>query len=196
MGEFDQYVPNTPVGMYMGLVVPINESSTIQVGGELGVSMYAGDSYTQEVQSNGQTHFVDVYEEDCFFHYTALARYQPYQEMAFMPYAEFRLGATSFFSTIMADDEYVDYFQDESKFHGTSFQTGVGGGMLIDLERLFGSENLFAVDLGATYVTGSRTDYRNMSLDSGQPMKSLDDAKYESTTDNVNFRIGVVLTPW
>lgn len=196
MGEFDKYVPNTPVGLYMGLIVPVTESGNILVGVDLGVSMYAGDSYTQEVLVDNETYHVEVYEEDCFFHYTALIRYQPLSDVYVNPYVEMRAGATSFFSTIMTDEEFTDYFDDQSKFHGTSVQTGLGGGIVINLEKIFNHEGLFAVDLGATYLMGSRTDYRNMSLDADQPMKSLNDAKYESTTDNLNFRIGVLLSPW
>lgn len=195
LGEFDKYIPSTPVGIYVGLMLPITESGNILAGADVGVSMYAGDSYTQELLLENETQEIEVYEEDCFFHYTALIRYQPFSDVYVNPYVEFRAGGTSFFSTIITEEEYGEYFDDQSKFHGTSFQTGLGGGLVVNLEKIFNSENLFSLDFGATYLMGSRTEYRNMALDHA-PGKSLDEAKYESTTDNINFRFGVLLHLW
>lgn len=192
LDDFNKNVDAAPMGVSFSGLYQINESKW-RVGGELGVAMYAGETYTQEANINGTLHDIEVFEEDCFFTYQGAVRYTFFDEAIVNPYAEAKIGGTSFFSTIMVSSdereqnaEIAEKYPDDTEFYGTAFHTSFGAGVMITL----GKNNDFGVDLSASYMPGSRARYRNMAA-SDAYQSDLGEGTFESTTTQLNYRIGV-----
>ncbi|MFZ6050672.1 outer membrane beta-barrel protein [Halocola ammonii] len=189
LDDFNENVDAAPKGVSFAGLYQIKNSQW-RVGGELGVAMYSGETYNQEIIINGAHHEVEVFEEDCFFTYQGVVRYTLFEEAMFNPYAEAKIGGTSFFSTIMVSgdeqEEYVDDYPTDTDFHGTAFHTSFGAGVMI----AFGKNSDFGIDLSASYMPGSRARYRNMAA-SDAFQSNLDEGTFESRTNQLNYRIGV-----
>lgn len=190
-GDFNKNVNAVPVGMSLNYLYRIKDSR-FSVGGEFGIAMYADNEYKYELPS-GETLTID--EEDCFWTLHADVRYYAYEVPALKAYAQGRLGMTTFFSSVMARYPTTE-FEDSFQFHGSAFNLGIGGGALINFKALFGKEKKPGVanlDLGINVHTGTTAEYRYMP--EGQQPSSLDEGTYQSVTNYVDYRIGLILIP-
>ncbi len=155
-----------------------------------GISMYAAGEYEYEmyVDQYGSTDLVTVSEEDCFYSYNASLRYMVKQDTRLRPYLEGRLGGVSFFSSRMGNGS--DNFEDNTTFHGTALQTGLGGGMLFDLTK----DGFLFLDFGVHALRGAHTFYRSIDLeDQIQTRQGLNYGRKESHTNNVNFNLSLFI---
>ncbi len=187
MQEYAENLSTAPKGFSTDVVFRVKETN-LSVGGEIGVSMFYNDQHLRELADEGYPGaFIEVDEEDCFLNYNAVVRYHVFKRAIVNPYIEGRLGGTSFFSTQIAT-EYTDLFEDKTKFHGTAFNAGIGGGVHIR----FGNVPV-GLDLAALANSGSFTNYRSINpekIDTGVSLR-MADGQYESKTNHLNFRIGV-----
>ena len=185
-GEFDKNINKMPVGASINFLLPVGESKRLNMGAELGVAMYSNLMYST-VDNYGNDVHID--EEDCFWNAFAMAQYNVFQTPKIKVYAEGRLGMSTFFSSKIIDNGNTS--EDEFEFHGTSFNSGIGGGMKLNVIGLFGADpiryNWLWLDLAVTVNSGSKSHYRNAEESS----LSLEDADYVSLTNNINYRIGV-----
>lgn len=189
-GDFNKNVQAVPVGMSFNYLYHIKESK-FSIGAELGVAMYANNQYDYETASGT----IRVDEEDCFWTLHADARYYFYQIPALKAYAVGRVGMTTFFSSITPVEVTSD-FSESFEFHGTAFNVGVGGGVLINFRGLFNKEKQQGnvnLDLGASLHSGSKTGYRYMA--EGSQSTSLDEGTYQSVTNYIDYRIGIIFNP-
>lgn len=192
--NFKDNITKNPVGVsFSFLWAPQN--SKFQYGLEYGIAMYSSNEYEYELINEGRPgEFVDVYEEDCFMKYHLVGRYLPYTSPLATTYIEARAGFSSFFSSTTAEEE-SEYFEDEFDFHGTAFNTALGGGIMINLSHVFNKGNIsytpVFLDFGATYNSGSRAEYRNMN--EGEVVRDLDHGKFKSKTNTMNYKVGVAV---
>lgn len=178
ISDFNKNVDNSiPAGLsFTYLRQP--ETGKFSFGGELGIAMYSTNDYY--VYYNSQD--VKLNEEDCFWNFHGMVRYQLIRSEKFYGYLEFRAGITTFFSSTIAYDENADY-PDEFKFHGTAFNTGYGGGASYKIGHRFWLNG------GVNLHTGSKTTYRYMP-ESDQTI-SFEDGKYKSLTHYIDYKLGV-----
>lgn len=157
-------------------------------GGEIGVAMYSQDQYDVTLSSGDQ---IEVDEEDCFWTLHGLVQYTLFQNEAIRTYGEGRVGMTTFFSSTIALTENSE-FSDEFEFHGTAFNTGLGGGVTLNIGKIFkGERNEFNFDAGVAVHSGSNAVYRDM--DAVDTAASLDDANFRSLTHYVGYRFGLLV---
>lgn len=154
------------------------ETGKFSFGAELGIAMYSTNDYYTNY--NGQD--LKINEEDCFWNFHGLTRYQLIKTERFYGYLEFRAGITTFFSSTVAYDESANY-PDEFKFHGTAFNTGYGGGASYKIGHRFW------INGGVNFHTGTKTTYRYMP-ESNQSI-SFEDGKYKSLTHYIDYKLGV-----
>ena len=84
----------------------------------------------------------------------------------------------------MSNDED---FEDDTKFYGSSFSFGFGGGLAVRL-----CEHM-ALDLGVTKAYGLDTNYRSVEKTAAADLKGdLDAGIKSSRTDFLNFKVGVL----
>lgn len=187
-GEFNSNIDRNPAGISFTYIHDLNEDvSPWSVGGELGVAMYTNKEY-RTIDNSGNE--VDVYEEDCFWTIHGLAQYQFVSTPLFILYGEGRLGVTTFFSERHSNDENAD-IGESFKVHGTAFNTGLGGGLRLNLSGIFRGDGQeyesIWLDVAMSANSGSRTSYRNASED----VVRLSDASYRSLTNYTHLRIGL-----
>ncbi|MEQ9425246.1 MAG: hypothetical protein RJQ09_12555 [Cyclobacteriaceae bacterium] len=194
--QFGKNVSNAPVGMSIfGLYTPQN--SRFSFGSDLGVAMYANRTYDYELAQEGAPgSFIEVDEEDCFLHLDLLARYNVYQSPLITLFGEVKAGMYTFFSSRIASEPTLLY-QDDFEFHGTSFNTGVGGGFSLNLSQVFDGKDLerphpISLEFTSSYNSGTTASYRNMGNESGA-IAGLETGNYRSIINNLNFRIGVAV---
>ena len=170
----------TPMGFSLNYLHNNNKIKGLYYGVEFGVSMYASDEYDYDF--NGKS--IELSEEDCYLSYAGLVRYQFRNQKLLNPYVEGRVGGISYFSTIMSNDED---FEDDTKFYGSSFSFGLGGGLAIHLCEYM------ALDLGITKAYGLDTNYRSVEKTAAADLKGdLDAGIKSSRTDFLNFKVGVL----
>jgi len=188
LDTYKENLHRNPNGILFSALFKPQKSKNFRYGIEFGISMYADENYFYELPTGeyaGET--IEMYEEDCFFTYNAVARYSLNESATVTPYVEARLGGLSFFSTRMAADEaQEDYYNSITKFHGTALQGGLGGGLVWRVAPCV------AIDLGASYNLGTRADYRSIEEGSIALRRSLDYGKYNSAIKSVGMRIGVL----
>ena len=190
-GDFNKNVQAVPVGISLNYLYHIPDSK-FTVGGELGVAMYANNQYDYALPSGGTTR---IDEEDCFWNFHVDGRYYFYQVPAMKAYAQGRIGMTTFFSSRIALDPTAE-FEDSFEFHGTAFNVGLGGGVLINFGAMFSKDKTQGnvnLDLGASVHSGTKTDYRYMA--EGSQSVSLNAGTYQSVTNYIVYRIGVIFNP-
>ncbi|MEM9024466.1 MAG: hypothetical protein AAGB22_12030, partial [Bacteroidota bacterium] len=139
LSDFGNNIHSSPVGMsFIGMYrIP---NSKFSVGGDLGIAMFAHKKYELSLEERGYSGAtVTVDEEDCYLNYNAVLRYTLVEDGLFVPYAEARAGGISFFNTKLYDrpegpgaPKKID---DEFDFLGTTWQTGFGGGIMLDLSQ-------------------------------------------------------------
>lgn len=158
-------------------------------GGEIGVAMYSNDQYDITTEGGRQ---IEVEEEDCFWTLHGLVQYTAFQNEAVRLYGEGRIGMTTFFSSTTALSGNSD-FEDEFEFHGTAFNTGFGGGVTMNIGKVFtGERNPFNLDAGVAIHSGSNAVYRDMdAVDTPAP---LDAGKFRSLTHYVGYRFGLLIS--
>jgi len=178
-GDYAENV-QLPMGVSLNVLAENAKVKGLFYGIDFGVSMYAADSYDYDF--NGKT--IELSEEDCYLGYHGVVRYQFRMDKLIKPYVEGRVGGISYFSTLMGNDED---FVDESRFHGTSFTYGLGGGVLFSLcEKM-------SLDIGVTSARGLDTNYRSVSKADPVELKSdLSAGIQSSRTDFLNYKIGVL----
>lgn len=176
-----------PVGISLSYLRGF-ENNKLSIGGEFGIAMYSSNDYTLSYKG----YDILVNEEDCFWTVHAVARYDLIRTPGFRTYVEARIGMTTFFSSIYAYDEDSPY-PGQFDFHGTAFNTGLGGGVMLNPKKLFsrseGPGSLW-IDLGASFQSGTTTNYRYMP--EGGPAVPLDEGHYESLTHYMGYRLGFV----
>ena len=190
-GDFNKNVDTAPVGLSFNWLYRIKESK-FSIGAELGVAMYANNRYKYDLPSGG-TVFID--EEDCFWTIHADLRYYIYEVHALKAYAQGRLGMTTFFSSRMTT-EFTPEYEDTFEFHGTAFNVGLGGGVLINFKGVFGKEKkqgTVNLDMGVSLHTGSATEYRFMAENSQST--TLNNGTFQSVTNYVDYRVGLIFIP-
>ncbi len=186
-GEFNSNVD----GVAGGLSIRGIRNSTNgrwSYGGELGVAMYSSDQYDVTLPSGNQ---IEVDEEDCFWTLHGLVQYTLFQNEAIRTYGEGRIGMTTFFSSTTSLVETSE-FSDEFEFHGTAFNTGLGGGITLNIGKIFtGERNNFNFDAGVNVHSGTNAVYRDMdAVDTPAP---LDAGKFKSLTHYVGYRFGLLV---
>ncbi len=181
---FKDNLDRTPKGISFDYMRDIKESR-LSVGGELGVAMFFDDEFMYELFDEGHPNeFIELYEEDCYLSYHTTVRYRAFKQAWFNPYVEGRLGGTSFFSTRMAV-EHTSLFDNTTKFHGTSFNAGLGAGIQINLCTM-----PIALDLAALANSGTHTVYRSIN-ERHEGTLRFSDGRVASATHHLNFRLGV-----
>ena len=176
-----------PMGFMLDAFVPIQQIKGIYVGGELGVSMYANEKYFLELQEGELAgEMIEIDEEDCFFRYGLFIRYLPIEGKKINPYLETSLGAVSFFSTRMADEEYDNYFKSETTFHGTSLNIALATGVIVRLS------DLVSIDMKVQANNGSKTYYRSVDSADASLSRSLDYGRQSSSTNHFNYSLGIL----
>lgn len=186
-GDFNKNVSAVPVGISFNYLHGFKDKFSI--GGELGIAMYANNQY--DFETPGGTIKVD--EEDCFWTIHSDFRYYFYRTPAVKAYAQARVGLTTFFSSITPTKETSE-FRETFNFHGTAFNTGVGGGILLNFGSVFKKEpGPVNLDLGVALHSGSSTDYRYMR--EGSQSVTLEDGVYRSVTNYMDYRIGILFSP-
>lgn len=185
-GAFNDNLNKMPVGASVNFLLPVGESQRFNLGTEIGVAMYSNLTYNT-VDNYGNDIYID--EEDCFWNAAAIVQFNVFQTPIIKVYTEGRLGISTFFSSKTIDDGRSA--EDEFEFHGTSFNSGIGGGIKLNAIGLFGADALrykwLWLDFAATINSGSKSHYRNAE----ETSLSLEDADYVSLTNNINYRIGV-----
>lgn len=186
-GDFNQNIDRNPMGIALNYTHGIGQSKRLNIGGELGLAMYSYSEYTVETSYGVE----EMYEEDCFWTAHAIAQYNLYQTPMATLYAEGRVGMTTFFSSRepLAEDSNIE---SEFNWHGTAFNSGLGGGIKLNLSGLImgnaEANDLVWLNVSATMNSGSQSKYRNVS--EGEHL-TLDDGQYKSLTHYAHFRIGM-----
>jgi len=184
--EYGNNLEVHPKGIGLSYMYKPKVFKKFYVGAQLGVSMYATDSYEELVQNKEDEYVnIDIEEEDCFLFYGFIGRYFIVEDRLINPYLEARLGGLSFFSTKMTDDEHDDYYSNSTDFYGTTIQLGLGGGFSVHVK-----DNLW-IDLNVIYNRGGRADYRNIGSSDVAYRTNPSLGKFESYTDNINYSLGV-----
>lgn len=178
ISDFDKNIDRSIPAGFSFTYLRQPETGKFSFGGELGIAMYSTNDYYTNY--NGQD--LKINEEDCFWNFHGLTRYQLIKTEKFYGYIEFRAGFTTFFSSTVAYDEDANY-PDEFKFHGTAFNTGYGGGASYRIG------NNFWINGGINFHTGTKTTYRYMP-ETNQSI-SVDDGKYKSLTHYIDYKLGV-----
>lgn len=187
VGEFNTNVDGVAGGLSLR-GIRNSANGRWSYGGELGVAMYSQDQYDVTLPSGDQ---IEVDEEDCFWTLHGLVQYTLFQNEAIRTYGEGRVGVTTFFSSTIALTENSE-FSDEFEFHGTAFNTGLGGGVTLNIGKIFtGERNEFNFDAGVAVHSGSNAVYRDM--DAVDTPGSLDDANFRSLTHYVGYRFGLLV---
>ncbi len=192
--NFRDNVTKNPLGGSLSFLWE-SQNSKFQYGLEYGVAMYSSNEYQYELVNEGHPGtYISIYEEDCFMKYHLVGRYIPYSSPLATTYIEARAGFSSFFSSKTSEEEN-EYFDDDFDFHGTAFNTALGGGVMISLNEIFDKDGDSAtpvfLDFGATYNSGSRAEYRNM--DEGEIARDFDHGKFKTKTNTVNYKVGIAL---
>ena len=188
LDTYKENLHRNPQGILISVLVKTKKNENLSIGGEFGLAMYADDNYFYELPSGEFTgELIEMYEEDCFLTYNAIARYSFLDEARLSPYVQATVGGLSFFSTRMtANEEDENYFESITKFHGTSLMTGLGAG------TTFRIHPQVLIDLGAFYNAGTRADYRSIEPGDATFKRSLDYGKYSSNVSSLSFKIGLL----
>lgn len=182
--EFKENINRLPAGISFDYTKRVSDTR-LSFGGELGVAMFFDDEFMYELSEEGRPgEFIELYEEDCYLTYAAVTRFSAFKHAMFNPYLEGRLGGTSFFSTRMAV-ESTPIFDDTTKFHGTSFNAGIGAGLQVNL-----CQTPLSLDFAAIANSGSHAVYRSIK-DTDSGAIRLSDGRVASKTNHLNFRFGL-----
>lgn len=181
-GEFNKNIDRAPEGLSLNASFSIHEK--INIGGEIGVSMYSNVTYEVPYQSR----MIEVYEEDCFWTFHAFGEYLFIKKEKLELYGEARVGLTNFFSDVTALDDYTDDYQGEFKAHGSAFNTGIGIGIRYSIGKLFKIQNQkLWISTSYTVNSGSKSTYRN----AGETRTSFSNGQHRSLTNYSNFKLGL-----
>lgn len=186
LDEYKQNLDVHPKGIGLNYLFKPQIFKKMYIGAQIGISMYATDTYFESVDfGDGSFQDIEVEEEDCFFSYNLVGRYYLVEDKLLNPYLEARFGGLSFFSTKMTDEEYDEHYDNSTSFYGTSLQLGLGGGLSYHVV------DNFWIDFNVIYNRGSRADYRNIGAADVTYRVDTDLGKFESYVHNVNYSLGV-----
>jgi hypothetical protein len=194
--DYKHNISSSPMGVSLIGLYTIPESK-FSVGVEFGVSMFANEEYTKDLTEEGYAGaMVEVYEEDCYISYHAVARYTLSNNSAPSPYLEGKLGGISFFNDKVYEKptgpNAPKKIKDKTEFLGTSFQYGMGAGVLLPLDHIISSlPEEVMLDFGFTLFNGTETNYRSVNY-TEDVVRSNNDLEYTSRTNNVAYKFGVV----
>jgi len=187
LNDYENNLHQNPKGFSFSMMNALGKSEVLFLGGEMGVSMYANESYLLEIENEyNELESIDITEEDCYLRYNAFLRYIPFNHKVVSPYAEISLGGVSFFSTQIVDEGFEDYFDNQTKFHGTAFNLSGGAGLLVRLSQYV------ALDVAVMANRGQKTHYRSIAPSDANLKRTLEDGRHESFTHHVNYRFGFV----
>lgn len=129
-GDFHQNMGHTPMGI--SLMALKQTKSRFSWGGEVGVAMYTAGEYDYELTAEGHPgEYIEIYEDNCFWTAHAVVRYSLFATNALDGYASGRMGMTTFFTNQMAL-ESNSHFDSKTRIHGTAFNSGFGGGVMVN----------------------------------------------------------------
>lgn len=193
--QYSKNIEQSPMGIAFTFF-ETRENSRFSYGAEIGVSMYANESYTTSLAEKGYSGaYADVEEEDCYFTYQLVGRYTLVAQGMVNLYAEGRLGGATFFTDKMYTDAWgtnvPTNLKDEFMFNSTTFQASYGGGMTLDLSKINPDVYLpVSIDFNVNHVAGAAAKYRNVSSD--ESVSTLKNSTlYESGTSSIAYRFGV-----
>ncbi len=187
LGDYKENLHRNPQGVLISTLVKSKKLKNLSFGGEFGLSMYADDNYFYELPDGEFAgDLIEMYEEDCFLTYNGIVRYTFNEESKFSPYVQGTLGAMSFFSTRMSTEEYEDYYESITKFHGTSLMAGLGAGLVYSIHPQI------MIDAGAFYNKGTQAEYRSIEPSNASYRRTLDYGRYTSAVNAVSFKVGLL----
>ena len=170
-----------PVGISLNYL-RLSEVSRFSFGGEFGLAMYSSKDYT--IDRHGGVE-LKVKEEDRFWTIHGVVRYDVYRTEKMVTYAEGRIGITTFFSTGSTASPVGRHPENDSKIHGTAFNTGLGGGILYQIfDKLW-------INAGVNLHSGNTANYRYIPKSEGTTAPTLEDGDHQSLTHYVGYRLGV-----
>ncbi len=197
-------------------------NSPFSIGLDFGGSWYDHREYETTLEDMGTEGARAIAEENFgFLSFGLLTRLDLNRPSVLNPYLEGRLGGMSFFRSTYYDElQALNPTEElEEEYHcpsdreglGTALQTGLGGGLSLDLSRLKKNWNWFPVhlDLNVVYHLGSVTEYLSLRSDPATPRDaasrnrnasaaSVQSAPEEpvlvrTPTDNINIRLGAYI---
>jgi len=186
-GEFGDNLGKNPNGLIINGNYGIKNTG-FSVGAELGVSMYSNRDYTLETP----TETINVHEEDCYYTGKAMLRYYFLRDKAISPFIVGKLGFSTFFSDMTAEEE-TDAFENRSETHGTAFNSGAGFGLQCNLGKLFNfgsTRKPIFFEASANRNYGSVSNYRDIKGFDGAA-RNLDNGSFSSRTSHMDFHFGV-----
>lgn len=189
-GEFGDNLGKNPNGFIINGLYGLNNSG-FSVGAELGVSMYSNRDYILETP----TETINIHEEDCYYTGKAIVRYNFLRESIVSPFITGKIGFSTFFSDMMAEEE-TDAFENRFESHGTAFNSGVGIGLQVNLGEAFNfgsTRKPVFLDISANRNYGSLSNYRDIKSDEGAT-KSLENGGFSSKTSHLDFHFGINFT--
>ena len=127
LSEFRENINSSPVGVSAGGAYNF-PNSRFSAGADLGVAMFANETYTASLEDQGHPGaFVEVDEEDCYLNYNAFLRYRLRDSGLVVPYGEVRAGGISFFNSKFYEEPYGANAPDEieNEFELEKFSYGL-----------------------------------------------------------------------
>lgn len=211
---FNQYrtftgssVENASASQGVGVAVLYRDkNSPFSVGLEVGKGSSDSRTFDQTVHtSNHGLVLTEVTERQLDIHAQALVRYTFFSDAPLEPYAEGRVGNTSFMTSrsvgdgisVETGEEVVRKSEMKEEiacmdYHSTTFQAGIGLGTIINLKHLicpteedYGFE--VKLDMGATYLLGTNAIYNESSGEVNNPIV------HQRPGNNFNYRLGVIM---
>ena len=190
VGEFQDNLMHRPGGIAVDFMMsPLKKDKKLHIGASFSVSMYQNEDHTGVIMLNSNEEAkIEINEDDCFFTYQGIARYyMTKQNSCIRPYLQAQVGGATFFSSLTPLEDYSETLESETRIHGTTFLTGLGGGLAI---RIFDS---LYFDANLIYNTSGQTTYRAspQSDPTIQYRVNLDSHRNTSKVNHLAMKLGV-----
>ena len=189
VGEFKDNLMHRPSGIAFEYMFSPIKDKKLQIGASFSVSMYQNEDHTGEIAlSSTEKAYVETNEDDCFYTYQGIARYYiTDQSKFFRPYVQGQIGGATFFSSLTLTDDPEDAFVGETRTHGSTLLTGLGGGFA------FKVYDTFFIDTSLTYNTSGQTNYRTSpESDTGAQYRiDLSSHQQKSRVNHLAFKLGL-----
>lgn len=181
IGEFQDNLMHRPSGIAFEYMMSPLKDKKLQIGASVSVSMYQNEDHTGEIAiSSTENAYVETNEDDCFYTYQGVARYYFTEEQKFIrPYVQGLVGGATFFSSLSFTENPENAFDAETRTHGSTLLTGVGGGLAF---RIFDGAYM---DASLTYNASGQTTYR-ASPESDSSIQYRVDLGSHQNTSRVN----------
>ena len=186
MAGFKQNLSSIPFGISANYLRN-SDNSPLSYGLELGAAVYNCEEQSI-VYKDVDT---PVIKEDGFFTLHAVARYTVLDLEWSQFYGEGKMGMTMFISTLTPNGCEESEFNGSAEYHGTAFNLGLGGGILLNPTVFTGldNESIYWIDFGVTSFSGSSSTY---SINSNE-VKNSDTPTANSFTHYMDYRIGLII---